>query len=187
MGLILASASPRRRELMELAGLKFKVCVSDCDESVPESLSPDEAAVEAARRKAFAVAERFPEDTVIGADTIVVIDGTILGKPNDGQDAVSMLQRLSGRTHSVYTGVCVVFGGKAHSFCEKTDVTFYSLTDGEINDYVATGEPADKAGAYGIQGKGSLLVKTVSGDYYNVVGLPIAGLVRLLGKIGNKI
>ncbi len=184
MGLILASASPRRRELMALAGLEFRVCVSDCDESVPDCLSPGEAAVDTARRKAFAVADRFPEDTVIGADTIVVIDGAILGKPKDGRDAASMLRRLSGRTHSVYTGVCVVSGGEAHSFCEKTDVTFYRLTEDEINGYIATGEPADKAGAYGIQGKGSLLVKSISGDYFNVVGLPISVLVRLLIEIG---
>ncbi len=183
MGLILASASPRRRELLKLAGLDFTVCVSDCDESVPESLSPPEAVAEIAGRKALAVAANYPEDTVIGADTIVVVDGIILGKPKDAGDAADMLKRLSDRTHSVYTGVCVVSGSAEKRFIEITDVTFYALTDAEIDKYVATGEPTDKAGAYGIQGRGALLVKEICGDYFNVVGLPLARLVRVLNGI----
>ena len=187
MGLILASASPRRRELLTLAGLDFTVYASDCDESVPDSLTPPEAAVEIARRKASAVAEKYPDDTVVGAVTIVVIDDTILGKPKDAREAASMLKRLSGRTHCVYTGVCVVSDGTANSFFEKTDVTFYVLSDGEIDDYIATGEPMDKAGAYGIQGRGALLVKGICGDYFNVVGLPLARLVRMLAyEVADK-
>lgn len=185
MGLILASASPRRRALLALAGLEFTVCVPDCDESVPAGLSPSEAAVEVAKRKARAVAESYPSDTVIGADTTVVTDGDVLGKPADARAAAAMLKRLSGGTHSVLTGVCILTGGKEDCFCARTDVTFYALSDGEINAYVATGEPTDKAGAYGIQGRGALLVKKIDGDYFNVVGLPLAELVRRLRETAD--
>ena len=125
-------------------------------------------------------AEGFPEDTVISADTIVVLDGKILGKPKDEEDAFRMLSSLSGRTHEVFTGVCVLHSGRRLIFAERTEVSFFPLSEDEIRAYIATGEPADKAGAYGIQGKGCTLVKAISGDYNNVVGLPVAGLNRLL-------
>lgn len=180
MAIILASASPRRRELLKFITEDFTVRVSDTEEVTDPALSAEETVKSLAVIKGEAVAEGFPEDTVISADTIVVLDGKILGKPKDEEDAFRMLSSLSGRTHEVFTGVCVLHSGRRLIFAERTEVSFFPLSEDEIRAYIATGEPADKAGAYGIQGKGCTLVKAISGDYNNVVGLPVAGLNRLL-------
>ncbi|MCR4615457.1 MAG: Maf family protein [Clostridiales bacterium] len=181
--IILASASPRRRELLSVAGVDFEVHTSDVEEQVPEGASPEETVKLLAGQKASAVAERFGDCCVIGADTVVVCDGKILGKPRDRAQAYDMLRMLSGKTHCVFTGVCIICRGKTVSFAEKTEVTFYDLTDDEINAYIATGEPMDKAGAYGIQGRGCVLIKGILGDYFNVVGLPVAETVRAINKL----
>lgn len=180
MAIILASASPRRRELLKFITEDFTVRVSDAEEVTDPALSAEETVKSLAVIKGEAVAEGFPEDTVISADTIVVLDGEILGKPKDEEDAFRMLSSLSGRTHEVFTGVCVLHSGRRLVFAERTEVSFFPLSEDEIRAYIATGEPTDKAGAYGIQGKGCTLVKAISGDYNNVVGLPVAGLNRLL-------
>lgn len=177
----LASQSPRRKELLTLAGLSFQVLVSGCDETVPDGFTAEQTVQHLANQKAEAVfALCKTEDTVLAADTIVVIDGKILGKPKDKQEAFDMLRSLSGRTHTVMTGVCIVSGTQRKEFVSKTDVTFYKLTDDEINTYIATGDPFDKAGGYGIQTQGVVLVEKINGDYSNVVGLPLAQCVREL-------
>lgn len=176
--IILASASPRRKELMELAGYDFEVICADIVEVVPEEAMPQEVVMSLAFQKAQAVAAEHKEAVVIGSDTVVALDGKILGKPHSEQEACEMLRSLSGRTHKVFTGVAIVCGGKVKNFFDETDVEFYSLGDDEIKKYVATGEPTDKAGAYGIQGKGSVLVKRINGDFFSVMGLPIAKLYR---------
>ena len=176
--IILASASPRRKELMELAGYDFEVICADIVEVVPEEAMPQEVVMSLALQKAQAVAAEHKEAVVIGSDTVVALDGKILGKPHSEQEACEMLRSLSGRTHKVFTGVAIVCGGKVKNFFDETDVEFYSLGDDEIKKYVATGEPTDKAGAYGIQGKGSVLVKRINGDFFSVMGLPIAKLYR---------
>lgn len=176
--IILASASPRRKELMELAGYDFEVICADIFEVVPEEAMPQEVVMSLALQKAQAVAAEHKEAVVIGSDTVVALDGKILGKPHSEQEACEMLRSLSGRTHKVFTGVAIVCGGKVKNFFDETDVEFYSLGDDEIKKYVATGEPTDKAGAYGIQGKGSVLVKRINGDFFSVMGLPIAKLYR---------
>ncbi len=178
MNVVLASASPRRRELLQRAGVEYTVKVSDADEHIEPDTPPHEAVMSLARQKAQAVAQTCPGDLVIGADTVVVYDGAILGKPADASDAARMLRALSGRTHTVYTGVCLICDEKKETFYEQTQVTFYPLTDAEIDAYVATGEPMDKAGAYGIQGRGCTLVQSICGDYFNVVGLPVAAVCR---------
>ena len=180
MKIILASASPRRRALLEAVGLAFEVCVSDVEEVVLPGWSAEQAARELARQKAEAVAMLHPEACVIGADTVVVIDGQILEKPVDTTDAARMLRLLSGREHRVVTGVCLVRGDRRRVFSQETAVRFYPLSDEEIARYVATGEPMDKAGAYGIQAFGAVLVEGITGDYFNVVGLPVAMVVREL-------
>ena len=176
--IILASASPRRKELMELAGYDFEVICADIVEVVPEEAMPQEVVISLALQKAQAVAAEHKEAVVIGSDTVVALDEKILGKPHSEQEACEMLRSLSGRTHKVFTGVAIVCGGKVKNFFDETDVEFYSLGDDEIKKYVATGEPTDKAGAYGIQGKGSVLVKRINGDFFSVMGLPIAKLYR---------
>lgn len=176
--IILASASPRRKELMELAGYDFEVICANIVEVVPEEAMPQEVVMSLALQKAQAVAAEHKEAVVIGSDTVVALDGKILGKPHSEQEACEMLRSLSGRTHKVFTGVAIVCGGKVKNFFDETDVEFYSLGDDEIKKYVATGEPTDKAGAYGIQGKGSVLVKRINGDFFSVMGLPIAKLYR---------
>ncbi len=181
--IILASASPRRRELLETAGVDFEILVSQADESVPDGTQPEAAAVMTAEKKARAVKALRPDGTVIGADTVVVSGGEIMGKPADRQDAVRMLGRLSGKVHTVVTGVCILGKDKEISFAQSTKVEFYPLSDGEIEAYVDSGEPMDKAGAYGIQGLGCTLVKGIEGDYFNVVGLPVARVVQELRKI----
>lgn len=183
----LASQSPRRKELLTLAGLSFEVLVSGCDETVPDGFTAEQTVQHLANQKAEAVLQLCkPEDTVLAADTIVVIDGNILGKPKDKDDAFHMLRSLSGRTHTVMTGVCIANGNQRKEFVSKTDVTFYDLTDKEINAYIATEDPFDKAGGYGIQSKGVVLVEKISGDYSNVVGLPLAQCVRALRCFGIR-
>lgn len=176
--IILASASPRRRELMKLAGYDFEVICADIVEAVPENVQPQEVVMSLALQKAQAVAAENEDAVVVGSDTVVALDGKNLGKPHSESEACEMLRLLSGRTHKVFTGVAVVGDGKEKSFFDETDVEFYSLGEDEIKKYVATGEPMDKAGAYGIQGKGSVLVKKINGDFFNVMGLPIAKLYR---------
>lgn len=187
--MILASQSPRRIELMREAGYRVSVEPADIDETPHPGEHPLALVERLARAKAAAVAMHAAADEpVIAADTIVTIGGDILGKPHDAADAHRMLRLLSGRTHQVATGVCIACGGKPNdpaveSFVTVTDVSFYPLSDEEIDRYVATGEPMDKAGAYGIQGAGGrMLVRGIRGDYYNVVGLPIAELSRHLSS-----
>lgn len=178
--IILASNSPRRRELLTMAGIEYTCIPSDAEEIIPEGLPVQKVPEHLSRLKAEAVFASHPEDTVIGSDTIVFIDGMILGKPADKDGAFEMLRRLSGRTHTVYTGVTIMSPRGTDSFTSATDVEFFPLTDDEIRDYIATGEPMDKAGAYGIQGYGCVLVKKIDGDYFTVMGLPIAETVRRL-------
>ena len=178
--IILASASPRRSELMTLAGFRFDVICADIDEIVPEKALPQEVVMSLALQKAQAVAKDHRKSAVVGSDTVVALDGKILGKPRSEKEAAEMLRSLSGRIHKVYTGVAIVCGEKVTSFFEETEVEFFPLTDPEILDYVATGEPMDKAGAYGIQGRGAVLVKRINGDYFNVMGLPISKVYREL-------
>lgn len=182
--IILASQSPRRRELLTLIGIPHHVQPADVDESVLPGESPANHAERLARAKAGVVAAREPDAVVIGADTIVVVDGDILGKPVDVPDAARMLRRLSGRTHTVLTAVAVARRGVIESGVESVDVTFRALTDDQLASYIATGEPMDKAGAYGIQGYGAVIVERIDGDYFAVMGLAIGRLVSLLGKVG---
>ena len=180
---ILASGSPRRRELMNLITNDFVCEVSGCDEFVPEGTPPEQIPALLAEQKAQAVAQSHPNDIVIGSDTIVVLDGKVFGKPKTPEKAADMLRALSGRTHTVYTGVAVVEHGETRSFVQGADVEFFELSDKLINQYVATGEPLDKAGAYGIQGAGALLIKGIAGDYYTVMGFPVAAAARFLGTV----
>lgn len=182
--LILASSSPRRKELLENLRLEFEISSSDADESFSEDLSPSEAVMELASRKSVTVAASYPDCFIIGSDTVVVHEGEILGKPAGEQEAFAMLRKLSGRSHSVYTGVSILSPEKETRFYEKTDVTFWDLSDEEIDTYIKSGEPFDKAGGYGIQGFGSMLVKEIKGDYYTVMGLPVSRLIRELRKTG---
>lgn len=178
--IILASSSPRRKELLTTAGIEFEIHVKEVDESVPDGTPPAEAAKMTAAKKAAAVAEDYADCVVIGADTIVVANGKILGKPKDEADAESMLRMLSGIEHEVITGVCIIRNGTSETFAQISKVKFYDLTDSEISAYVATKEPMDKAGAYGIQGLGCKLVERIEGDYFNIVGLPVAEVCRKL-------
>ncbi|MBQ1704730.1 MAG: septum formation protein Maf [Clostridia bacterium] len=184
--LILASQSPRRRELLGHITDDFIVRPTGCDEAL-SCPDPEEHVRQLALRKARAALKAAPlarDDALIAADTVVFLDGAILEKPGTAEEAVSMLRRLSGRENTVCTGVAVAFRDELRSFTCRTRVLFYELTDGEIADYVATGEPMDKAGAYAIQGRGAFLVKEIHGDYFNVVGLPVAPLERLLREMG---
>lgn len=179
--MILASKSPRRQELLRVISREFRVIPAVGEEIIPEGTSPEEAVLILSRQKAEEIYASYRNELIISADTVVAIDGKILGKPHNEEHAFEMLKTLSGRVHTVYTGVCVIFpNGDKENFAERTDVEFYPLTDREIRDYIATGEPMDKAGAYGIQEKGALLVKRIDGDFYNVMGLPIARLSRVL-------
>ncbi len=176
---VLASASPRRKELLSLIFNEYDIRPADCDEALPEGIKAQEAVEYLSLIKNKATVEICDEKSlVISADTVVAVDGEILGKPQDKEDARRMIALLSGREHQVFTGVTLSLNGNFKTFSEKTDVVFYKLTDKEIEDYISTDEPYDKAGAYGIQGKAGLLVKAVNGDYYNVVGLPVARLKR---------
>ncbi len=183
MKLVLASKSPRRSEILKNAGIDFTVRTADADESIPAGTRPQDAVVFLAARKAMAV-ERHAGETVLGADTVVVLDDEILGKPKDREDAFNMIRRLSGRVHSVFTGVCAMGDGYSMTFAEETKVEFYHLTDEEINTYINTDEPYDKAGAYGIQGLASKFVQGIEGDYFNVVGLPISSIYKKILKKG---
>ena len=183
MKLILASASPRRRELLEMLHVEnLEIHPAKGEEKPHPELMPDALVKELASCKAAEVAAAWasPEDIVIGADTVVVLDGRVLGKPRDEADAAAMLRALSGRTHTVYTGVAVERGGERRLHAERTDVRFRTLTDAEIAAYIATGEPMDKAGAYGAQGYASLFVEHLDGDFFNVMGLPLCALGKLL-------
>lgn len=189
--IILASASPRRRELLEQIGAVFEVCPAKGEEKITKS-DPGEAAEELSLAKCREVFQSLKEDgTVIGADTIVVLDGKILGKPSSGDEAIRMLSALRGRTHQVFTGVTVMSreGEKVQTvtFHESTQVSFYPMSDKEIEEYVLDGEPMDKAGAYGIQGKGAVFIREIQGDYNNVVGLPVARLYQELKNMGIQI
>ena len=178
---ILASGSPRRRELLKLIFDEFMVYPADIDETVRKAIDIEQYPEYLAVKKARHIAERnSPDDIVIGCDTGVFIDTLMLGKPKDAEQAKEMLTLLSGRTHKVITGCCVMYEGRSISFSEVTEVEFQRLTPEEIDEYIATGEPMDKAGAYGIQGKGALLVKKITGDYFNVVGLPVSSLKQKL-------
>ena len=178
MALILASASPRRKELLALITPDFRVITSWVDESLPDGRDAETAVKLLAERKARDVAKNHPEDTVIGSDTVVALNGEILGKPTDDQDAARMLCSLSGKKHMVYTGVCVISQEKCSVFAGSAAVKFAEMSDGEIKEYIESGECRDKAGAYGIQGYGARYIEYIEGDYYSVMGLP----VRLLYK-----
>ena len=177
---ILASASPRRRELFGMISKDFRIVPSTAEETAPDGIAAENLPERLARLKAGDIAAKFPFDTVIGADTVVILDGRVLGKPENPEDAVRMLTALSGKKHKVITGCAVCKNGACRSFSSVTEVEFYPLDDREISDYVTTGEPLDKAGAYGIQGRGALFVKSINGDYFNVVGLPVAALRRFI-------
>ncbi len=185
--LILASQSPRRREILHMLGFSPVCRPARADETLPPDTPPDAAVELLARRKAAAVLQTAgPEDVVLGSDTVVALDGAILGKPRDRADAVRMLRLLSGRDHRVYTGVALLSQGKSLVFHDVADVTFYPLSQREITQYVATGEPGDKAGAYGIQGRGSALVRGIRGDFFTVMGLPAGRTVRALREFGME-
>lgn len=182
--LILASMSPRRREILALAGFEFTVHPADIDESVPDGTPADSAVIMTAQKKAEVVLPyASEEDVILAADTVVCLDGVIIGKPATTDEAVKTLRTLSDRTHTVYTGYCLLKGGKRISGVEATNVTFRELDGDEIADYVASGEPMDKAGAYGLQGRGCTFAKRIDGDYFNVIGLPICTIHNCLKNI----
>ena len=185
MKIILASQSARRRDILENLGIKFDIKVSSVDESMSDALTPGENVETVSMRKAAAVAEELgiteSDDTlVIASDTVVVCDNIILGKPRDKAHATEMIRMLSGRRHSVISGIAVIYRGKRVFSHEETEVEFRSLTDAEIEAYVSTDEPYDKAGGYGIQDKAAIFVRGIHGDYLNVVGLPVFKLFRIL-------
>jgi septum formation protein len=181
---VLASASPRRLELLTAAGIGVDVVVTDVDESVQPDEPPAAYVERLARAKAEAAAARCPDRLVIGADTTVTIDGEVLGKPRDPEDAARMLRRLSGRTHDVLTGVAVAWRGRLEALVETTAVTFVQLSEDDIVWYVSSGEPVDKAGAYAIQGLASRFIPKIAGSYTNVVGLPVAAVLQLCRRVG---
>jgi septum formation protein len=186
--IILASGSPRRKQLLQLINIPFEVVVSNADEKADGD--PDEIVQELASRKARAVLSTLAENEdhiVIAADTLVYINGKVLGKPRDEKDAIEMLKQLSGKLHMVYTGVSIIRGDYEHVFADRTRVYFRTLPDEEIIAYVKTGEPLDKAGAYGVQERGSVLVERIDGDFYTVVGLPVAKVSRALAVMGYDI
>lgn len=181
--LILASKSPRRKELLSLITTDFDIIPAVNEENADPALPPEKFVGELAAAKAREIAASHPNDCVIGADTVVAVNGEILGKPKDKADAFRMLSLISGKSHSVFTGVAVIKDGEMHSFTEETRVKFFELDNYEIQRYIETGEPFDKAGAYGIQGLGALLTEGIEGDYYNVMGLPVGRLYRLMKKL----
>lgn len=183
--LILASQSPRRRQLLEQMGLTFEVKTACIDETMDPAKPLAEEIARLSWRKAEAVQAGLSHDAVIvAADTMVCIDGQRLGKPHSTKEAAAMLRQLSGRSHTVLSGVCVLCADQVETFTQQTDITFRPLSETEITAYVATGEPMDKAGAYGIQGMGGLFVSSLNGDYYNVMGLPICPLAEVLRRFG---
>ncbi len=182
---VLASSSPRRRELLQQVGIPFTVDTSYVDETMPEGTAPEDYVKELSKRKAEAVSPRHPDSIVIGADTIVALEDKILGKPKDQTAAYEMLCMLSGKVHSVYTGVTIIYPpwkGPRHTdtFSVRTDVKMYDSDKRILRDYAACGEPLDKAGAYGIQGRGAVLVERINGDYSNVKGLPVSEVFKRL-------
>ena len=186
MSLILASASPRRQELLKLFGIPFIVRVADIDETMDPAASAYDEVARLSREKALAVT-REAGDIVIAADTIVVCEGRVLGKPHSEEEAFAMLSLLSGRDHQVMTGCTVLLGERAETFTEVTDLHFRELSEKEIRRYVASGEPMDKAGAYGIQGGAALFCEKMDGDYYNVMGLPVCRLGQVLKECAPEI
>ena len=186
MQLILASASPRRKELLGLFKIPFSIRVADIDETMDNTKSPFDEVARVSRLKALAIG-RQPDDVVIAADTIVVCEGKVLGKPKSETEAVEMLSLLSGRDHQVMTGCTVLAGNRAETFTEVTDLHFRLLSRKEIENYVASGEPMDKAGAYGIQGGAALFCERMVGDYYNVMGLPVCRLSQVLKTIAPEL
>ncbi len=188
MNLILASASPRRAELLQRMGLSFTVQPSNQEEILEPRLTPEQEVISLSRQKAEAIWAHAPAGSVVlSADTVVVLDGQILGKPRDEEDAKRMLRALSGRGHLVMTGVTVISADGVSTHCETTGVHFRELSQREIDAYVATGEPMDKAGAYGIQGYAALFVTGIQGDYYNVMGLPVCRSGQMLRKAGISV
>lgn len=181
---ILASGSPRRKELLSNAGYVFDIIPSNADENLPNGISPKQAVEILATLKCKDVLDKHQDSVVLGCDTVVAYDDVILGKPENREDAYNMLKSLSGKTHSVFTGVCIADKEKETVFCVETKVKFYELNDTTINSYIDSGEPMDKAGAYGIQGLGAILVESFDGDYYTVVGLPLAKVERVLAEYG---
>ena len=186
MNVILASQSPRRKELLGLFHIPFIIRVSDADETMDPNAPAAQQVAQVSRRKAEAVS-REPDDVVIAADTIVVCNGDILGKPRDAADASRMLHMLSGRDHQVMTGMTVLRGDRCLVCTEITDIHFRDLTDREIDAYIRTGEPMDKAGSYGIQGGAALFAEKLRGDYFNVVGLPVCRLGQMLKEIAPEL
>jgi septum formation protein len=182
--LVLASKSPRRAELLRRLGLEFRIVAAEVDESYVDHEMPADHAERLAREKAITIARQEADALVIGCDTIVIIDSDVLGKPRDEDEALRMLLRLAGRDHEVITGVAVASGERMYSAIERVRVRFRSLDRSECEAYVATGEPMDKAGAYGIQGFGSALVDSIEGDYFAVVGLPVSRTLQLLNRAG---
>lgn len=183
--LILASTSPRRSELLRMAGIPFTAAPVEVGEEYLPGTPPMQIVEQLAARKATAAAKQYPDDTVLGADTLVVLKGRIFGKPKNAADAKTMLKLLSGSVHQVYTGYCLIHNGKPVCGHECTSVEFYPLREEDIDSYIATGEPMDKAGAYGIQGRGALLIKRIDGDFYNVMGLPVSKINRILREISS--
>ena len=186
MGIVLASGSPRRRELLSLIGLKdFRIVPDNGGEAAPQGTAPEETVSEIALQKAKNVS-RFcdDDDIIIAADTLVYLDGRLLGKPDDKAGAAAMLRELSGRRHTVYTGVVILQGARIVEEVVKTDVFFRGITDSEIAAYVESGEPMDKAGAYGAQGRGSVFVERVEGEFFNVMGMPLCRLSMMLKEFG---
>jgi len=187
LDIVLASASPRRQELLRQVGVQFRVIPSNVDERVEAPMTPGDMVEHLALSKALDVAVRVPAALVLGADTIVVVDDEILNKPAHRADAISMLERLSGRTHQVMTGVALVGPDRRLVGHEVTSVRFRPLSAGEIERYVDSGEPMDKAGAYGIQGRAAAMIEGISGDYFTVVGLPICRTVQMLSTFGVNV
>ena len=184
MDIILASQSPRRRQLLELMGLQFRVQTADIDETMDPDAPLAQEIAALSRRKAEAVRA---DALVIAADTMVCVEGRRLGKPRDEAEAFSMLRMLSGRTHTVLTGVCVAYKDRVETFVEESTIHFRPLSDAEIRAYIATGEPMDKAGAYAVQGQAALFISRLEGDFYNVMGLPICRLAQLLRGFGVQV
>ena len=185
MNVILASQSPRRKELLGLLNIPFTVCVADIDETPDPSLSAAEDVARLSRLNAAAIPKNA-DDLIIAADTIVVFNGRLLGKPKDAQDAKAMLKMLSGNVHQVMTGMTVLYKNKQISHTEITQVSFRELTDSEIDAYIQSGDPMDKAGSYGIQSGGAVFVNEIHGDYFNVVGLPVCKLSQILKEITEE-
>lgn len=189
MQIVLASASPRRKELLEMLGYTdLRIMPADCEEGGDLALAPDEAVCSIALSKARNVAPRCGDgDIVLAADTLVYTGGQPLGKPRDAEEAERMLRRLSGSMHRVYTGVALICGGHELVRAEATDVYFRELGDDEIREYIATGEPMDKAGAYGAQGRGAVFIERIDGDFFNVMGLPLCRLTLMLSELKGQL